>query len=488
MEWIQREVLVGGQWLAADGGTYEIVDPSTEEAIGAAPEALPAQAEAACRAARKAFESGPWRALSGAERGACLARAADRIENRAPELIRLAIAETGSTRSHADQVQVRVAAERLRMYAALASESNEIVMPPLEREPIAGSSARTAAGVTSREPVGVVVCICPANTPVTNCAGKIGPALAMGNTVVMKPPVQDPLGMAELARELDACLPPGVVNYVAGRAPEIGEALVASADVDMISFTGSTHVGRRIAEVAGRGMKRTLLELGGKSASIVFADCDIENALRYCSSTWTFHSGQMCIAPTRLLVERPFYDEFVDRMVALAAGLKVGSAHEAETVVGPMITRQHLEHVEKMVATGVREGATVACGGRRPPDRERGFFYEPTLLTGVDNRMEVAKQEIFGPVIAAIPFDDVEEVVRIANDSDFGLYGYVWTADLARGQRVAKGIRTGTVQINGAPPNPWAPFGGFKQSGVGRDGGRYGLEAYSELKYVGWAT
>ncbi|MDG2304114.1 MAG: aldehyde dehydrogenase family protein [Candidatus Binatia bacterium] len=400
MEWILREVLIGGQWSPAEGGTYEIVDPSTEEAIGAAPEAPPAQVQAACRAAREAFEFGPWPALSGAERGACLLRAADRIEKRAPELIRLAMAETGSTRSHADQVQVRVAAERLRMYAALAGESNETVLPPLEREPIAGSSARTAAVVTSREPVGVVVCICPANTPATNCAGKVGPALAMGNTVVMKPPVQDPLGMAELARELDACLPPGVVNYVAGRAPEIGEALVASPDVDMISFTGSTHVGRRIAEVAGRGMKRTLLELGGKSASIVFAD----------------------------------------------------------------------------------------CGGRRPPDCERGFFYEPTLLTSVDNRMEVAQQEIFGPVIAAIPFDDGDEAVRIANDSEFGLYGYVWTADAERAQRVAKGIRTGTVQINGAPPNPWAPFGGFKQSGVGRDGGRYGLEAYSELKYLGWAT
>ncbi len=485
--WHLDRVLIGGSWVPAGAGTYPVVDPSTEEIVGEAPNASTDQVGAACRAAREAFEQGPWPDMSGRERGDCLAAAAERLERRTPELVELAIAETGSTRAHSEQSQVGVAVERLRMYAELAAESNEIAMPPLRREPIAGSSAQLASGVTTREPVGVVACICPSNTPVTNCAGKIGPAIAMGNTVVLKPPVQDPLGMAELARELSECFPPGVVGYVSGRAPELGEALVESADVDMISFTGSTRVGQRIAEVAGRTMKRLLLELGGKSASIVFRDCDVPAAIRGCATTWTFHSGQMCIAPTRLLIERDFFEEFVSRMVEHGKSLAVGSAHDSETVVGPMISQPHLSHVESMVERSLAAGAKLACGGRRPAGIARGFLYEPTLLTEVDNDMEIAREEIFGPVIAAIPFDDEDEAVAIANDSSFGLYGYVWSGDTSRGVRVANRLRTGTVQVNGAPPNPWAPFGGFKQSGVGRDGGRYGMQAYSELKYVGWA-
>jgi len=479
--------LIGGRWEPASNGTYEIVDSSTEEVIGEAPDGSAEQVHEACRAARDAFDEGSWPAMSGRERGECLAAAADRLERRAPDLVELAIAETGSTRAHSELSQVGVAIDRLRMYAELARESNEIPMLPLEREPIAGSSAQLASGVTTWEPVGVVACICPSNTPVTNCAGKVGPALAMGNTVVLKPPVQDPLGMAELAQELAECFPPGVVNYVSGRSPELGEALVLSPDVDMISFTGSTQVGRRIAEVGGRTMKRLLLELGGKSACIVFGDCDVAGAIQNCAATWTFHSGQMCIAPTRLLVERAFIDEFVSKMVEHGESLCVGSAHDPRTVVGPMISERHLSHVEGMVERSLSEGARVACGGKRPVGSGKGYLYEPTLLVDVNNAMEIAREEVFGPVIVAIPFDDEDEAVRIANDSEFGLYGYVWSGDAARGVRVAKRIRSGTIQVNGSPPNPWAPFGGFKQSGVGRDGGRFGLRAYSELKYVGWA-
>lgn len=486
-QWTRQDVLIGGRWVPAANGTYSIVDPSTEEAVGEAPDASAEQVYEACRAARNAFEHGEWPTLSGVERGQCLAAAADRLERRAPELVELAIAETGSTRAHSELAQVGVAIDRLRMYAELARESTAIAMHPLEREPIAGSSANLASGVTTLEPVGVVACICPSNTPVTNCAGKVGPALAMGNTVVLKPPVQDPLGMAEFAQELSECFPPGVINYVNGRSPELGEALVLSRDVDMISFTGSTHVGQRIAEVGGRTMKRLLLELGGKSASIVFGDCDVENAIRNCATTWTFHSGQMCVAPTRLLIERGFFDEFVHRMVEFGNSLPVGSAHDPATIVGPMISQPHMNHVVEIVERSLAEGANIACGGRRHPGSGKGYLYEPTLLTNVRNDMEIAQQEVFGPVIAAIPFDDDEEAIRIANDSEFGLYGYVWSGDTARGVRIAQGMRTGTIQVNGAPPNPWAPFGGFKQSGLGRDGGRFGLSAYSEPKYVGWA-
>jgi len=489
--YLTDKVLIGGEWVPAKG-TYEIVDPATEAVIGQAPDCSEEQVHEACRAAKEAFENGPWPKMSGIERGQCLGRAADRLEARAPELVDLAIAETGSTVRHSHQVQVQVAVDRLRMYAELAREQTETPMLPFEREPIAGSSASLAAGVTTREPVGVVACICPSNTPVTNCAGKLGPALAMGNTTVLKPPVQDPLGMAELAREVAAELPPGVVNYVAGPKPELGEALVSAPEVDMISFTGSTRVGTRIGEVAGRHMKRTLLELGGKSANIVFADCGqdettIQKALIGAAATWTFHSGQMCIAPTRLLVERGFHDELVERLIGLARGLVVGDTRDPETDVGPLISAAQLAHVERCVATGLEEGATIACGGRRPPGLERGYYYEPTLLTHATNEMTIAREELFGPVITVIPFDDEEEAIAIANDSDFGLYGYVWSGDTPRGVRVAQALRTGTVQVNGAPPNPDAPFGGFKMSGIGRDGGRYGMNAYSELKYIGWA-
>lgn len=483
--YVTDEVLIGGDWVPAKG-TYEIIDPATEETIGRAPDCSEEQMRDACRAAKSAFEEGPWPRMSGIERGKCLARAADRLEARTDDLVELAIAETGSTVRHSEQVQVRVAVDRLRMYAELARESTETPMLPFERERIAGSSASLASGITTHEPVGVVACICPSNTPVTNCAGKIGPALAMGNSVILKPPVQDPLGMAELAREVARELPPGVLNYVAGKEPELGETLVAAPEVDMISFTGSTRVGVRIAEVAGRSMKRTLLELGGKSADIVFADANLENALIGAASTWTFHSGQMCIAPTRLLVERAFHDEFVEAMVGFARGLKIGDTRDPQTDVGPLISAAQRAHVERYVAAGLEEGVSIACGGVRPPELKRGFFYEPTLLAEATNEMSVAREELFGPVITVIPFDSEEEAVAMANDSELGLYGYVWSGDTHRAVRIARQLRVGTVQINGAPPNPDAPFGGFKMSGIGRDGGRYGLAAYSELKYVGW--
>ncbi len=280
-----------------------------------------------------------------------------------------------------------------------------------------------------------------------------------------------------------------MLNFVGGADPALGEALVESPDVDMITFTGSTAVGLRIQEVAARTLKRTLLELGGKSPQIVFADADRDAALRGAAQVWTFHSGQICIAGTRLLLEESIYDEFTAALVERAGTLTIGDPRTPGVVMGPLVSAQQRERVERRIAQGVAEGAVLACGGKRPAHLARGFYVEPTLFTHATNAMEVAREEIFGPVITAIPFRDEAEAVALANDSDYGLYGYVWTRDRARGVRVAHALRTGTVQVNsGSGMHPDAPFGGYKRSGIGRDGGTYALDAYSELKYIGWTA
>jgi len=480
------KVLIGGRWVSAANGTYTITNPATEEPAGYAPECSVEQAHAAARAAREALECGPWRSMSGAERGALLRQAAETFKREMEGLVEVTIAETGALKPVAVSQQVGAVVVRLLKFAELAATTPEEALPPRE---LMGPGARgLAAGLVVREPIGVVACITPFNFPMTNCAGKIGPALACGNTVVVKPAPVDPLGVAELCRIVDSVLPPGVLNFVCGSTPEIGAALTTSPDVDMISFTGSTAVGRAIQETAAPRMKRTLMELGGKSANIVFADADRAKALASAMQVWTFHSGQICIAGTRLLVEQSIYDEFTGKLAAAGSALKIGDPHEPGVAVGPLVSAAQRDRVERFIARGVADGATLACGGKRPAHLPRGFYVEPTLFTGAHNDMTIAREEIFGPVITAIPFRDEADAIAIANDSDYGLYGYIWTGDTARGLRVARALRTGTVQINGGPMNPDAPFGGYKQSGIGRDGGRYALNTYSELKYIGWTA
>ncbi len=481
-----NSVLIDGTWEPAAAGSYPVINPATEQVAGQAPQCSVEQVQRAARAARAAFAHGPWPRLSGAERGALLQQAVELFEREKASLVDLTMAETGAVRLVAETQQVGAVGLRLAKYAALASQSPQTPLPP--QTLTARQGGGVASGMAVREPIGVVACITPYNFPMTNCAGKVGPALACGNTVVVKPAPADPLGVAELCRIIDSVLPPGVLNFVCGAGPEIGAALCESPDVDMISFTGSTAVGCQIQAGAARRMQRTLLELGGKSANIVFADADRQRALASAMSVWTFHSGQICIAGTRLLVEQTIYDEFTAQLAAAAARLTVGPPDEAGAVVGPVISAAQRERIERYIAAGVAEGATLAAGGKRPAHLTRGFYVEPTLFTGARNDMTIAREEIFGPVLVAIPFRDEAEAVAIANDSDFGLYGYVWSADTARALRVAGALRTGTVQINGAPMNGDAPFGGYKLSGIGRDGGTYALQAYSELKYIGWTS
>jgi acyl-CoA reductase-like NAD-dependent aldehyde dehydrogenase len=478
------QLLIGGERVAGGSGTYAIVNPATEEVVGHAPDATAADAEAAAEAAAAAFPA--WSRTSPEHRAELLTRAADLLEERHPELVPLVQAETGATIRTTKTIQVPQAAARFRRYAQGIAEELEIPVPPGLMPTTVLAPGGIIGGLARRAPVGVVAAITSYNFPLTNTAGKVGPALAMGNTIVIKPAPQDPLAIVRLGEIFDdAGFPPGVVNVVVGEGSEAAEALVASPNVDMVSFTGSTGVGQRIGQVAGFGMKRLLLELGGKGAAIVFDDADLKTAIGTISSVWAFHSGQICTAPTRVLAQRGVYDQLVAGLGVAAGRLKVGDPLEADTVLGPLITSVHRDRVEGYIESGRAEGGTVVAGGERP-DLERGFYVAPTLIADCKVDMRVVQEEIFGPVVSVVPFDDEDEAVAIANSSDFGLYDYVFSADTARAFAVAQQLRTGNVGINTAQRNHELPFGGFKMSGVGRDGGRFGFHAYSELQSIVW--
>ncbi|MFC9956911.1 aldehyde dehydrogenase family protein [Streptomyces nigra] len=479
---MNQRLFIGGTWTEPEGGHYEVIDPATEATVGAAPEATRAQVADACTAAREAF--GPWSRTAPEERAAILARAADLIRERLVPYAELAQAETGATTGTARAMQVGVAAARFRRYARV--EPAEWPIAPQINEAGPMGRAGVVGALAIRQPVGVIACISSYNNPWANAAGKIAPALAMGNTVVVKPAPQDPLSVYRMAEVLEAAgAPPGVVNVVSGSSVEVGEALVASPDVDMVSFTGSTAVGQRIAEVCGRDMRRQLMELGGKGAALVLDDADVGSAVSGIGTTFSFYSGQICTAPTRVLAQRPVYERLVERLAAYARRLKVGDPREPDTVVGPVISRAHRDRVESYIELGRKEGAVVVAGGERPP-LDRGFYVPPTLLSDCTNDMRVAREEIFGPVVTVTPFDDEEEGIALANDSDYGLIDYVWSADVARAFRVARRLRAGGVGVNTVARNMEAPFGGFKKSGVGRDVGSYALHAYSEVQAIVW--
>ncbi|MEV7419471.1 aldehyde dehydrogenase family protein [Streptomyces sp. NPDC089919] len=481
-----QDLYIGGRWTAPDHGHYEVVDPADESVVGLAPEASRAQVHEAAAAAREAFES--WSRTTPEERAAVLDRAADIMQRQYEPWARLAQQETGAPTGIARGMQVGVGVTRFRRYARGALEPVEKGLPPQVTEAGPMGKASVLGALEVRQPVGVVTCITSYNNPWANPAGKVAPALAMGNTVVVKPAPQDPLSVFRMAEALhEAGAPAGVVNVVCGSALEVGEAAVDSPEVDMVSFTGSTGVGRKIAEVCGRGMKRQLMELGGKGAALVFDDADLDSAVLGIGTTFSFYSGQICTAPTRVIAQRGIYEQLIEKLTGYLSFMKVGDPAAQGTVVGPVISAAHRDRVESYVELGRKEGARVVAGGGRPVVGEgRGFYVAPTLLADCTPDMRVVREEIFGPVVVVVPFDDEEEGVRLANDSDFGLIDYVWSGDVARAFRVARRLRAGGVGVNTIGRNMEAPFGGFKMSGVGRDVGSYALHAYSEVQSIVW--
>jgi len=480
-----QQLFIGGSFLPGGNGAYEVRNPATGAVVGEAPDASVDDAGAAVDAARAAFPS--WSRTDPAERARLLAALADAVAARHDELAPLIQAETGATWKVSNGLQLTQVAERFHRYARGAMEPTILPLPPQLIETTDLAPGGVISAFAARRPVGVVLAITSYNFPLTNMAGKLGPALAAGNPVIVKPAPQDPLAIlkfAEIAREVG--FPDGVINVVVGQGTEAAEALVASPGVDMVSFTGSTAVGRRIGAVAGEQMTRLLLELGGKGASIIFDDADLPKAIMGTGSTWAFHSGQICTAPTRVLAQRGVYDQVVAGLAQFAGALKVGDPLEDDTVVGPVITEAHRDRVEGYIASGVEEGAEVVAGGERPAELETGWYVPPTLLAGCRGDMKAVREEIFGPVIVVVPFDEPEEVEALANGTEYGLYDYVWSGDVTRAVELAGRLRTGNVGINTLQRNHEAPFGGFKQSGVGRDGGSFGLHAYSELQSVVW--
>ncbi|WP_327274630.1 aldehyde dehydrogenase family protein [Streptomyces sp. NBC_01224] len=480
-----RRLFIGGEWTEPDHGHYEVINPATEEVVGLAPEASREQVYAAAAAAREAFAT--WSRTRPEERAAILDRAADLMQRDLTGNAALAQAESGATTSTARTMQAAVGAARFRRYARGALEPVEEPIAPQINEAGPMGRAGVFGALAVRRPVGVVTCITSYNNPWANPAGKVAPALAMGNTVVVKPAPQDPLSVYRMAEALEeAGVPAGVVNVVTASGPGAGEAAVDSPDIDMVSFTGSTAVGQRIAEVCGRSMKRQLMELGGKGAAVVLDDADLDSAVAGIGTTFSFYSGQICTAPTRVLVQRAAHDALIEKLIAYAGHLKVGAPTDRGTVVGPVISAAHRDRIESYIELGRKEGARIVTGGERPAGLDRGFYVAPTLLADCTNDMRVVREEIFGPVVVVVPFDDEDEGIALANDSDYGLIDYVWSSDVARAFRVARQLRAGGVGVNTIGRNMEAPFGGFKKSGVGRDVGSYALHAYSELQAIVW--
>ncbi len=465
---------IDGEWVdPSTDRMLEIVSPTTENVVFRVAEAVDADIDRAVAAARVAFDTGPWPRLSPAQRAEHLRELARLLRTRKDELAAAWTEQVGVIFSMA-KTAPEYGISALDTYADIGS-SFEFV----EKRP-----AAFATGMLAREPVGVVAAIAPWNAPLVTMLNKIAPALLAGCTVVMKPAPQTPIEAHIIAECAAAAgFPPGVVNLVTAER-DASDYLVRRPAVDKVSFTGSLAAGKRIASVCGERIARVTLELGGKSAAIILDDYDLGEAANSLGPGLCMLSGQNCAALTRVIISKKRHDELVDLLVEQLQQVKVGDPYDLETQVGPLAMKRQLERVEAYIAKGQAEGARLACGGGRPSGLERGYFIEPTVFANVDNAMDIAREEIFGPVICVISCEDEEDAIRIANDSPFGLAGAVYTRDVDRAYRVARRMRTGTVGQNGPLADFSIAFGGFKQSGLGREGGVEGLMPYLETKTI----
>ncbi|MEW2354421.1 aldehyde dehydrogenase [Spirillospora sp. NPDC029432] len=472
------ELFVGGRWVSSKGTERAAVrNPATGAYVGSAALASPADVDDAVAAARDSFDSGVWADAAPERRAEVLHKAADLLEKRAPELARSITGELGCPIWFSEAAHVPNPIRHLRYYADMARD-----FPYDERRT---DGANTS--VVTQEPVGVVAAVTPWNGPLSTPTLKTAPALAAGCSVVLKPPPETPLTVYALADALaEAGLPEGVLSIVPG-GREASAHLVAHPEVDKIAFTGSSAAGKKIMAVAADRIARVTLELGGKSAAIICDDADLDAVIPKLLPMALMVNGQACIAQTRVLVPRHREAEIVDALADALRGQKVGDPADRETRIGPMVSERQRDRVAGYVTTGRSEGARVVTGGERldlPPELAGGWFVPPTLLAGVDNAMRVAQEEIFGPVLAVIAYEGDEEAVRIANDSRYGLSGSVWSAAEDRALAIARRIRTGMVSLNGRPQAFGTPFGGYKESGVGREMGPEGFRAYLETKSI----
>jgi acyl-CoA reductase-like NAD-dependent aldehyde dehydrogenase len=463
------KLFINGDWVTPSGeGSIDVINSTTEEVMGRIPEGNADDIDRAVRAAKAAFES--WSQLDPAKRAEYLNKIAAGLTARGEELAKLVAEEVGMPLMLSKMIQAGLPTANFGLYAKLGAEY--------------AYEEKVGHSLVVREPVGVVGCITPWNYPLHQIAAKVAPALAVGCTVVLKPSEVAPLNaflLAEVAQE--AGLPPGVLNLVTGFGPVVGEALASHPDVDMISLTGSTGAGRRVSELGSKTIKRIHLELGGKSAAVVLDDADLAKAVAAEVGNCYLNSGQTCSAHTRLLVPKSKKDEAIAIAKKTAESFTYGDPVNDKVRMGPLVSAVQRDRVRGFIKKGIEEGATLVTGGPDQPDSHpKGFFVKPTVFADVTPSMTIAKEEIFGPVLSIIAYDDEADAIRIANDSVYGLAGAVWSGDPERAQRVARKMRTGQVDINGGGFNLMAPFGGYKQSGNGRELGKFGLEEFLEFK------
>jgi acyl-CoA reductase-like NAD-dependent aldehyde dehydrogenase len=485
-------MLIDGRWVeAADARTYEVPNPATEATIGHAPDASRDDMRRAIAAARRAFDDGSWRKTTPRDRSGVLHAIADAMEARKEEMRELLIAEVGACWvSHDTQVEWPI--RHLRNYAdlAISFQFEQMLNAPPIHTPM---GSWLSSSMVHHAPVGVCGLIPTWNFPVFVLVQKLGPALATGNTMVVKPSPYGPLvnlWIAELIEQA-ADLPPGVINWVTGQSAEISQELVGHPSVDKVSFTGSIVVGRQILAAAADRLRRVHLELGGKSAHILLDGDNLDMAAPALAAPAFFHSGQGCAMGTRVLVPRAIADAAVERMAAFVSNrdvVRIGDPADPSVLMGPVVREERRRAIESYIESGLRDGAKLVAGGRRPPGFDTGYFLEPTIFADVDNKLRIAQEEIFGPVVTVSPYDDLDEAVRLANDSDYGLAAMITGTDQLKAVELARQLRTGSVWINAGGNIANAPFGGFKLSGIGREGGLWGMHEYTEIQHVAWRS